>query len=667
MEIFGYFCSPLCKSKAEVQRMAVPAYGGSTHAAEERFWRKMVWIFGVVSTLAVVGLGVWIWYAWIASMPHTYFSVTFDQISHSGSSYVNDGQIVFLHGGTLARYDLKTGKQIWSDQLISQDQIDAILKGENNARAQERDNNPDGYMPPVNGSMDQKYARIGLESALSLYCTGQTIWVAGGGQLTHYDWNSGNVLQQIAALNGESTLQGNNLLAFGRAEDGSPSVVQVDLASGNVTTNVFHDQSVAALGQNSASPAGAAPASGGGLPLSPYGSAQPMDSQRASQQVQNMSLQGQIALPAILANNSYEQRIEGAMNDGQDRRRPQQVYAQPQAGARPAQSKPGDFTLIPDNGSYEEFSSQMIQENFVQHEAMKSPQSNTALENATSGNKASAVNEQLNDMQRNNGNDKVTEDDSTYSVTLRQAGSQSSWTGQVIGPPQLIPLKSVTVLAAGKMVIVFDKSNNKLWQTTLTYNITGGDHQSSPGTSLYGDGPCVEHDGALYIFDQAVLSAFDLTTGNNRWRIPTVGVVGLFFDPKGMLYVNTTTGNPDDIKYSREIDVTKSTEAVILKIDPATGRTVWTSKGNGFISYLSGPFIYTLQTFNPGDEEDQLSDATAGLMKPALTRIIRLNSSNGQSDWQYDESLAAMNVQFDDNFIRIIFKKEVRVLHFLSI
>jgi outer membrane protein assembly factor BamB len=177
----------------------------------------------------------------------------------------------------------------------------------------------------------------------------------------------------------------------------------------------------------------------------------------------------------------------------------------------------------------------------------------------------------------------------------------------------------------------------------------------------------VEHDGALYIFDQAVLSAFDLTTGNNRWRIPTVGVVGLFFDPKGMLYVNTTTGNPDDIKYSREIDVTKSTEAVILKIDPATGRTVWTSKGSGFISYLSGPYIYTLQTFNPGDQEDQLSDATAGLMKPAITRIIRLKPSDGQSDWQYDESLAAMNVQFDDNFIRIIFKKEVRVLHFLSI
>ena len=127
----------------------------------------------------------------------------------------------------------------------------------------------------------------------------------------------------------------------------------------------------------------------------------------------------------------------------------------------------------------------MIQENIVQREAMKAPAANkdSALQSVTGGNETAALNEQLNDMRRDNGQDKVTEDQSSYSVTIRQAGNPSaSWSGDVIGPPQLIPLKTVNVLAAGKTVIVLDKSNKKLWQTVLTYDIMGGDQQASRKT-----------------------------------------------------------------------------------------------------------------------------------------------------------------------------------------
>jgi outer membrane protein assembly factor BamB len=141
----------------------------------------------------------------------------------------------------------------------------------------------------------------------------------------------------------------------------------------------------------------------------------------------------------------------------------------------------------------------------------------------------------------------------------------------------------------------------------------------------------VEHNGTLYIFDQAVLTAYDPASGNVRWRIPSVGVVGLFFDDKGMLYVNTTTGNPDDIKYSRQIDITKQTEAVVMKVDPATGATLWTAKPGAYISYLSGKFIFADQYFDPGDEEDQMSDATAGLEKPPYMKIMRINPGNGRT------------------------------------
>lgn len=672
LDLFGYFCSPFCKSKAAVQKMDVRAYAGSSSAREQRLWRKLGWAFGLAVVLVVAGLGAWIWYAWVASVPHQYFSVKFDQLSHTGSSYVSGDQIVILHGGTLARYDMKTGKQVWSGELVSPDQINQLVQQAVTAEAAAREANGDGYAPPVPGAQREKNARLGLETRLSLYGEGQNIWVADGSNLTRYDWNSGSVLQQVPVPGaGGLVAHGNELLVFGHAADGAPSVAQVDLASGTVSTNEFQDEAMTALAQNAQGLAAVPPASPqGGLPVSPDGGSPAMDPQRIARNAQNLSLQGQAVLPAIVANSSYEQRLEGAMNDGQERRPPppQPVYAPPAAKARQsATPRHLDFTLIPDNDSFEEFSAQLVQANFVQREAMKAAPAQSALANVTGGNETAAINEQLNEMQRNNGKDKVTEDESTYSVAIHQAGSSDpAWTGEVIGPPKFFPLKTVNVLAAGKTVIVFDKSNKKLWQTEMTYDVTGGG-QSASDESPYGAGPCVEHDGALYVFDQAVLGAFDAATGNARWRIPTVGVVGLFFDAKGMLYVNTTTGNPDDIRYSREIDVTKSTEAVVLKIDPATGKILWTTKNGGFISYLSGPFIYTVQVSDPGDEDELATAGLTGVFKSPLTRIIRISPSDGHSIWQEDEDRAAMNVQFDGSFIRIIFKKDVEVLHFLAL
>ena len=94
----------------------------------------------------------------------------------------------------------------------------------------------------------------------------------------------------------------------------------------------------------------------------------------------------------------------------------------------------------------------------------------------------------------------------------------------------------MNVLAAGKTLIVFDKTNKKLWQAALTYNVAGGNRAADGEASPFGEGPCVERGDTLYVFDQAVLTAFDIATGNARWRLPSVGVVGLFFDDQGMLY-----------------------------------------------------------------------------------------------------------------------------------
>ena len=164
-----------------------------------------------------------------------------------------------------------------------------------------------------------------------------------------------------------------------------------------------------------------------------------------------------------------------------------------------------------------------------------------------------------------------------------------------------------------------------------------------------------------------MLSAFDLQTGNAKWRLPTVGVSGLFFDDQGMVYVNTTSGNPDDIKYSRQIDITRQTDDVLLKVDPKSGKTLWSAKPGGTISYLAGKFIYASQWHDPNPtDEPVLSDAASGLEKPPYLHIARINPKNGRVMFDYYQDRAPISIHFDHNTIELVFKKEVQVLKYLA-
>ncbi len=302
---------------------------------------------------------------------------------------------------------------------------------------------------------------------------------------------------------------------------------------------------------------------------------------------------------------------------------------------------------------------------------MKAPSGKSALDsgNVSVMNETAAVNETLNEMQRNAGGGTVTEDESRYQVTvhLPEASGAADWTGEVVGPPQLIVLQTVNVIAAGKSVIVLDKANKKLWQAALTYSVPAGGGRLPGGTGQFGAGPCAEHGDTLYIFDQAVLTAFELNTGNARWRLPSVGVVGLFFDDQDQVYVNTTTGNPDDIKYSRQIDVSRKTEAILFKLDPKTGKTLWSVKPGGYISYLSGKFIYAIQSFDPNPtDEEVMNDMAASLQKPPYLQITRIRPSDGKIMWEYTQERAPIDARFKDNSIELIYKREVQVLRYLS-
>jgi hypothetical protein len=615
MNLFGHICSPLCRARAETQNIEVPVFAGQKTVAEARYWRKVGLIGGLAAVLAVAGLGFWTWYAWIGSVPHTIFSVHFDDVAYTGESRLcGTNQIVFLHGGTLARYDIKSGKEVWSQVLVTPQQIADAVARENQLQPTDRS------QPRIPESQLEEWAARDLEGPLQLHVSGEDVWVSTPGKLTHYDWNTGKMLQEIP-------------LAVG---------------AGGFT----------ARSQTTA-----------GLPLAPGTDAgQPMNPAKVGEQAQNLGLAGRIALPALLANSAEQARLQAELNDENQPRSTASPVQQP----RPVENETGQFTLIPSQYGYVEFAVRLLKSDIVTRQAMKAPSGKSALSgNLSTANESAAANEILNEMQRSRGGGTVQEDESLYQVSLRRPDSTgpADWIGEIIGPPALFPLKTVNVLTAGKTFIVFDKTNKKLWQATLTYDVPDGNRAANREASPFGEGPCVEHGNTLYVFDQAVLTAFDLMTGNARWRLPTVGVVGLFFDDHGMLYVNTTTADPENIRYSRQIDISQKIQADLLKIDPQSGKTLWDTKPGGFISYLSGDFFYTVQIYNPTEEETKMADLAGITPNPAHVWIRRINPGNGHVMWEYYQADkgAILNVQFKDNSIELVFKKEVDVLKYLSL
>ena len=131
MELFGYVCSPLCKAKANSHGLQVPVYSGQRSLVEARLWRwtgRAAWA-AVLAVMAAIG--VWIWYAWFGCLPKPVFAVRFADVAYSGQScFCGQDQIVLLHGDTLARYDMKSKKEIWSRRLIDPEQIQAAVNKE---------------------------------------------------------------------------------------------------------------------------------------------------------------------------------------------------------------------------------------------------------------------------------------------------------------------------------------------------------------------------------------------------------------------------------------------------------------------------------------------------------------------------------------------------------
>ena len=671
MELFGYLCSPLCKAKADSHGIAVPVFEGQRTRVEARLWRKVVWVGSTVGGVLLLLAGFWFWYSWFGSLPKVAFSLRFAEPSYSGQSVIcgkNQNQLVFLHGDTLARQDLKEKKQIWSCRVIDQQQIQRVVEQRIQATQTliNKANNEAWENVPKMPSREQLTKQMERDAAasLTLHVRGQSVWVASPGKLVHYDWETGKQNKELAVQDGAGGLisRGDELLVV-ETGSGKPVVTHIGLESCESRTE---DLSEPGMGTNAAGApstiAGQKPTSGqslAGLPLGMPGqdAGRPIDPAKAAEQAQHLPFPARVALPATLAASINQERALNELND--DGR-----HAGAGAGFEPQSS----FSLIPTRNGFVEYSVKLLEAHMVPRSAMKAAPARSVLDgNLTAGNSMDAASEFLNELQRSRGGGVVQEDMSRYQVTVKRPGSDEAWTGEVIGQPRLYPLQSVNVVAANKMIIVLNKSNKQLWQSSLLYDVVGDSSALDAESATYGQGPCVERKGSLYVFDQGVLTAFDLTNGLARWRLQSVGIAGLFFDDNDMMYVNTTTASHDTLKYSRQIDLSRKVTSVVQKVDCRKGNIVWTTEGVGLVNYVSGKFIFTVQSYTPEEEdEDNPYRPETGFEASPYMRIRRINPSNGHEMWAYFQQRAPLDVGFDKNTIRLVFKKEVQVLRFFT-
>ncbi len=671
MQLFGYVCSPHCKEKAELQGIAIPKFAGQRDEVQRKEWRKIGLVVKLAALFLLTVLGVWFWYAWFGSRPRQAFAVRFEtESAMSGSSAVcEDEQMVFVHGAKLARYDLKTKEQVWLRQLIDKKKIEEMAAANIKEMQEESARSEFPFKVPQLDKFTKQMIRSAEES-LELRVLGRNIWVADGQKVRRFDWDTGEVKQEVEFEGdfADGTLQGEELEFKEQVDAARLSVTRFNLASGKLHTDEIGEKPKPAPASM-----GALLAAAGGKSKTP-GNVRGMSPQQLAAAVANAPLAGRLAAPATISVARNQQAALDEMDEMDDE------LEMPTGGGLPAGIADEDkylfrenSTLIPAGNGFIQMTSQMTEKNIVSRSAAKAPPKKSALDGPVNAAATMDIaNELLNEMSRNAGGDIVRENHSKYKVKIHLGGdavTAADWEGEVVGEPEIYPQATVHVLAAGKKIIVFDQQNKVKWESTLNYPLSGGgSYFELDQAEQRGLGPVVERGDALYVYDQGVLSAFDLATGNARWRLPSVGIAGMFFDDAGMIYLNTTTASPDKIKYSRQINVNDTTGDIVLKLDPKNGKEIWKHSMGGKIAYLSGKYIYTLSYSPPRDDDDEFDEnlAILGMESKPYVRIRRISPRNGRVLWDHHEPRGALDVKIHNNTFQVVMKKEVQVLKFIS-
>ncbi len=380
------------------------------------------------------------------------------------------------------------------------------------------------------------------------------------------------------------------------------------------------------------------------------------------------------AMVVVSAKGAYD-RVFTRIELPSGTQRTEQRSIPPPAPRRPGEDRLEDLYLpkerhefVPAGSTVAGLDVKLIEKNLVTVETMKKPQDSKRFDDLKVTQTREYAEDVLNEMRRMKTGGVAKVDQSRYAVTIQRVFGKDvePWTGEVVGSPALFALKTVDVLVAGNVVHVFNRSNQKIWESTLSYPIA--ERFQSHG-SWWGVGqrelaaaPCMEMGDTLYFFDQGVLTAFDIKSGTARWRMPSVGISTIQFDNQGLLYVTTTSANPESIRYSEQVSLEK-VEPIIVKVDPVTGRPLWRVEKVGDQCYLAGKYVYITRAQTPAG----LVALASGGAAATSFRLYRLNPRNGKQLWEYYRSGGPGSLDFYDNEILFQSSDKLEVLKFLSL
>ena len=547
LEQLGYFCSALCKGKAEQAKIAVPEYAGQRVVVERQFWRGVRKVALVVGALSALVAAAWGWYAFIGSHPRVAWSEKMQRADAGWCKVVAPGELLVWHGKRLARYDLAKRRSVWSTTIA-----------------------------PMEEPRSEWAEPAAPLRSRNVHWIAGFIWTVLPDGVAQIDWATGKAIKSI------------------------PVADQIERVE---------------------------------------------PSERALFLITRDDLGRQTAT-----------RIDGRTGETREERLPL-------AGEHPETAR---TELVNARENFVSFSVKLLEARFAKAGAAQTERKGkSVLESGVTGaNATEAIAEIVGEWQQEEPGVARGEDESRYSVTLRRVLAEASaeWTGEVVGAPALYSLPTVDVLAAGKTIRVFDKSNKKLWEAGLGFSMAQATAvQRDAYAETAGVMPAVEHGNRLYFIDPGMLTCFELTTGNALWRYQAGGISGLQFDREGTVYVNAISGGVEHLINSRSDDPEKRLQPVILKLDPANGKSLWDLPRRAQSCRASGKFIYAMDA-STGEPGTLMRRPT-----PEYMKLYRLENDTGLVRWEHYDKRMPLSWDCQANTIALLFRNEIQIVKFLSL